>query len=202
MATLNFFDLHQHVEGGQRLAFILEESGREALSHTPRNMDHLANPTLWRWVRIMVARRVPASDVDDVVQTIALRAVKHADQYNADKGAVTTWLWWMIQEAVRRYHVLGRRHACLPLEYPMAQAREPGPDDAAMEREAAAMLREAVARLPRRSREAMELHLQGLNCTQIGRVLKMTKQGAVHRLDRAKGLLRVELTCPLRPSLS
>ena len=28
LGDLNFFDLHQHVEGGQRLAFILEESGR------------------------------------------------------------------------------------------------------------------------------------------------------------------------------
>ena len=168
----------------------------------PATLENLSRPGLWRWVRKMVLRGVSAQDANDVVQQIALRALKHAAQYDPAKGKITTWLRWMIIEAVRRYHVLGRRYPCLPLEYDPAQAREPRPENDAMEREAAALLREAVARLPRRSREAMELHLQGLNCTQIGRVLKMTKQGAVHRLDRAKGLLRVELTCPLRPSLS
>lgn len=161
-------------------------------------MALLSRPGLWRWVRKMVCRRVPSQDADDVVQTIALRAVTHAGQYDADKGKVTTWLRWMIIEATRHYHKQRGRNACEGLLCGLAQCREPRPDDAVMASESAGLVRSAVNRLPRRSREVMELHMRGMKCTEIGRRIGRTKQAAVHRLARAKGLLRVELTCPLR----
>lgn len=141
----------------------------------------------------MVCRKV-GDGADDVVQEVALRAVRHAGQYDATKGKITTWLRWMVVEAVRRHYQLAERLPCSTLgECAPAQDREAGPERVAIQRERARLVREAVSRLPRRSREAMKMHLEGLNCTQIGKALGRTKQAAVHRIERAKGLMRVEL---------
>lgn len=118
-----------------------------------------------------VAARAPRSqEREDVVQEVALRALKYAPRYDAAKGSVGTWLKRIARSTVSDLHKYERRSkrrlgegttvqlgeeagdyaSTIPLDY-----RETGPLDALVQKETSRRVRSCVNRLPADLRRAI-----------------------------------------------
>ncbi len=128
-------------------------------------------------------------DVDDAVQQTFMQAFVALGRFEG-ASSFSTWLTRIaLNEAMmrvrRRWSVVD---ACDPEN---AASGSPGPEREAAAREAIALVRRAVHRLPPRHREVFRLrHVEGLSTTQAAARLGITESAVKMTLHRARRLLR------------
>jgi RNA polymerase sigma factor (sigma-70 family) len=149
------------------------------------------------------AHRLPAHDVEDVVQSTWLRLLEKRNSIR-EPGAVGAWMNTAARrESLRALREAGRAVATDPAEL-VDQAVAPGTDAAPATREAEQALAAAIDALPRRQRRLMRMLLEepAPSYAQVARALGMpigsigpTRARAIERL-RSDGRLMSALEQP------
>lgn len=148
------------------------------------------------WLRAVVAARVgEAQAVDEVMQEVALAAVKQQAPLE-DPGKVAPWLYRLaVRQALLYRRKMGRRRK-LSRRYAEARPdRSDHHDDTPLRwllrRERGRMVREALDRLPQREREILLLKYgQNWKYQEIADHLGISFTAAQTRLHRARQHLR------------
>ncbi len=156
--------------------------------------DEAAIGTVVRLTRgrlLRAARRIAAADAEDCVQTAYLSLVHKRG------AALAAPVWpWLITAVVRtayRYRAQGARRAEIARQ--LARPRESrDPVQSAAEAEEASILRQAVARLPDKLRDALVLRdLEGLSTRETALLLGITEANVRVRVQRARTVLRTRM---------
>lgn len=100
-------------------------------------------PALHRYA----ARQVGAADADDVLQEALARAWRRRSTYDEARGAPLPWLIAIVRDRARRHRTRRREHLRLAEADRPVELRSPDHD-----------LERAIARLPQRQREAVDLY--------------------------------------------
>ena len=134
------------------------------------------------------------NDVDDVVQEVFLAAWKGLPRFRGQAGAGT----WLTRIAINKCRSLRRREMLrlrwLRRRQPDSAARAPAADQAAMDSERLAEIRQGVRRLPARYRELIVLRcLEDMPVDQIAEVLGLSRGNVEVRLHRARERLKKDL---------
>lgn len=129
----------------------------------------------------VAARLAPAADRDDVVQEALSRAWRRRSTYDADRGTAAAWLAAIVAGEARRAR--GRTRPSYELvDTPVEDTRR----DLDLER--------AVARLPARQREAVDLHyFAGLTVAETAAAMGCAEGTVKSTLSDARGRLRTLL---------
>jgi RNA polymerase sigma-70 factor (ECF subfamily) len=159
-----------------------------------------------RWLRTILAARLRDREaVDEVLQEVALAAVRQAAPIQ-DPSKVAPWLYRIAVRQVLLYRrKMGRRRK-LTERYvervPLAEHDEQSPDPLAwlLAEERRKLLRQALAKLPPRDVEILLLkYTEDWSYHQIAAHLGISHSAVETRLHRARGRLRSELAA-LEPS--
>ena len=155
-----------------------------------------------RWLRtVVVARLQEAQGVDEVLQEVALAAVR-ATSPLADPAKIAPWLYRLaVRQSLLYRRKCGRRRR---LAQRLAGQLSEGSDTAGTDRDPLGWLlaeerreqvRAALARLPPRDTEILLLkYTQNWNYRELAAHLGISHSAVEARLHRARGRLRDELT--------
>ena len=134
-------------------------------------------------LRALADRQVGPAAGADVVQEALLRAWRRRGTFDPDRGTPRAWLVGILLDRARRHRL--RRPRPLP-HLLAAEAAAPAPDRIDVER--------AVARLPRRQRQAVTLHyLADLSVAEVAAVLGIAESSVKTHLGAARAALRERL---------
>ena len=141
-------------------------------------------------LRFMVSNE---ADLEDLVQEILLKAWRYLPTFRSESN-VRTWLIRIaINKACQLYRRSKRKGLCEPLHEAIALPEESA-DQQLLRAEAAAALRCAVARLPRKYQDVLMLRdLDELGGEETAKRLHTTVQTVKTRLFRARLMLSTEL---------
>lgn len=132
----------------------------------------------------VAARLVPRADRDDVVQEALSRAWRKRSSYDASRGTPAAWLCAIVAGEARRARRTFGRSTAPALDAPTQVA--PNERDIDLER--------AVAALPRRQREAVDLYyFVGLSVAETAVVMDCAEGTVKSTLSDARNRLRAAL---------
>ncbi len=157
------------------------------------NDTRCAHRELEERLRPFVARRVPKSDVDDVLQDVFLRAQRALTDLR-DEERFGAWMYRVTRSAIAENHRQRSRHPILDADdaepaMPI-ECAEPTP----LETEVAAYLVPLISRLPSPYREALTLtELEGLTQQAAADALGLSLSGTKSRVQRGREKLRALL---------
>lgn len=138
-----------------------------------------------------VVRQAGASDADDLLQEVFVRALRGASGYRGD-ASVRTWLY-----AIARYVVLERRRERLFEGLSGLVAAGPGPESFAARAEEREELLAALEQLPDDQAIVLALHrVDGLSHDEIAERLRIRPAASRKRLERALAAVRRLLRRP------
>lgn len=139
-------------------------------------------------LRPFLARRVDASDVDDVLQDVFLRVQRGVSRLR-DGERFTSWLFQIARSAVAEHQRTRRRH---PLAVRTAEAvAEPAEDDREAARSLACCVSLFVDRLPPLYCEALKLvELEGLTLHDAAAKTGVSVTAIKSRVRRGRARLR------------
>jgi len=144
-------------------------------------------------LRPFVARRVPKSDVDDVLQDVFLRAQRALPDLR-DEERFGAWMYRVARSAIAESHRQRSRHPVLEAEEPEAPSATEGSAPSPLETEVADYLVPLISRLPSPYREALTLtELNGLTQQAAADALGISLSGAKSRVQRGREKLRALL---------
>lgn len=129
------------------------------------------------------------AEAEDVTQEALMRLWKIAPDWRQGEAQVSTWLWRVVANLATDR--LRKRHRVAPLE----EAGEPADEraSAAAQIQAGARraaLGEALADLPERQRQAVELrHIEGLGNPEIAAILEISVEAVESLVARGKRAL-------------
>jgi RNA polymerase sigma-70 factor (ECF subfamily) len=161
-----------------------------------------------RWLRmVLLARLGDSAAVDDVLQDVHLSAVEKGHLLR-DHSKLAPWLYRVAVASALQYRRRAGRHRNLIGRYaerfpPTAEeTREPDPLSWLIAAERRALVRQALACLPRREAEILLLkYTQDWTYRQIAEHLGLSTSAVEARLHRARQRMRRALTS-LEPSLT
>jgi RNA polymerase sigma-70 factor (ECF subfamily) len=152
-----------------------------------------------RWLRTLTfARLADADAVDEVMQEVALAAVRQAAPL-ADPAKTAPWLYRLtVRQTLLYRRKLGRRRKLHDRfgerVRPTEQDGQPDPLGWLLAEERRRMVRVALARLPRRDAEILLLkYTENWSYHEIARHLGASHSAVEARLHRARARLRGEL---------
>lgn len=129
-------------------------------------------------LRRYAARLVSPADADDVVQEALVRAWRRWSTYDDQRGAPLSWLLAIVADRARRHRVRDNR--------PIARAAAAvpaAPHDLDLER--------ALARLPERQRQAVDLYyFADLDVSTVAQVMSCAEGTVRATLHQARARLR------------
>lgn len=144
---------------------------------------------LERQLRPFVARRVPAVEVDDVLQDVFIRVQRGLPALR-DEARLVPWLYQVARSAVHESARQRARHPLTGDETDELAAVEPE-SSVASETGLAAFAAAAVARLPSPYKEALTLtDLQGMTQLAASQLLGISPSGMKSRVQRGREKLR------------
>ena len=150
-----------------------------------------AHSELEQKLRPFVARRVPSSDVDDVLQEVFLK-MQAALPTLRDEQRFAPWIYTIARNAIVENHRQRARQPSLNLE--RTERIEPPGDDTepnAIEQELASYITPYVAQLPSPYREALTLtELSGMTQKAAAEALGISVSGMKSRVQRGRDKLR------------
>lgn len=134
----------------------------------------------------VAARLAPHADRDDVVQEALARAWRKRSTYDASRGTAAAWLCAIVAgEAARTRLRLRARPTLQLVDQPVQDTRR----DLDLER--------AVSRLPKRMRQAVDLHyFAGLTVAETATVMGCAQGTVKSTLSDARARLRTALGEP------
>ena len=160
-----------------------------AAAHDPETLARDYGPLVFK-----AAYRIlgDAALAEDVQQDVFLRLIE------TRPDDVHSWPAFLSASATRSaIDVLRRQRRwwrLLPLWQMHAPAEAPSPEDCGLAHEQAQLLRNALARLPRREAQCFGLrYLQSLEITEIAQTLKMSANNVNVTLHRARRRLEAQL---------
>jgi RNA polymerase sigma-70 factor, ECF subfamily len=163
----------------------------ETLISGGRDMTERGTPAEFaRWVQphltVMTryaGRQVTPADRDDVVQEALIRAWQRWSTYDAARGSAAAWLLGIVADRCRRHR--SRRPAVL------VELVEQGEQGAARDLPVDVDLEQAITRLSRRQRQAVDLHyFVGLDVATIAEVMGCAPGTVKATLHQARARLR------------
>jgi RNA polymerase sigma-70 factor (ECF subfamily) len=133
---------------------------------------------------------VPRQEIEDVANEVFYKVFRSLHRYEPSH-ALSTWLYRITVNAALD-HKRSRRHDAKSDELsPTLADDRPTQDDTAEERERAALLREALERLPAHYRTPLVLtHVEGLPIEEVARALDLPEGTVKSRLFRARAQLK------------
>lgn len=142
-------------------------------------------------LRPFIAGRVPAADVDDVVQDVFLRVQRALSGLRDDQSFVP-WLYQVARSAIAESHrQRSRQPAPLPEDQLEIELPEEATGPTALEAELASYLVPLIARLPSPYREALTLvELEGMTQQAAADALGISLSGMKSRVQRGRAKLR------------
>jgi RNA polymerase sigma-70 factor, ECF subfamily len=149
-------------------------------------------PELWQDVsaklRPFVARRVPPTDVDDVLQDVFLRMQRGLGSLRDDER-FTSWLFQVARSSVAEHARAKARH---PVVEPDDELPAPvSDDDREVSRSLSGCVSLFVAQLPSPYREAVTLvELEGLTAREAADMVGISVSGMKSRVQRGRAQLR------------
>ena len=142
-------------------------------------------------LRALADRQVGPASGADVVQEALLRTWQQRGAFDPERGTVRAWLVAILLDRARRHRLrrhrswLDSRESPDPLVDPET-VQAPSADRIDVER--------AVARLPRRQRQAITLHyLADLSVAEVATVLGVSESSVKTHLGAARSALRTRL---------
>jgi RNA polymerase sigma-70 factor (ECF subfamily) len=152
--------------------------GAMAVQATPsRDFTSWVEPHL-AVLRRYAARRVAPVDADDVVQEALVRAWRRWSTYDDQRGAPLPWLLAIVADRARRHRARANRPGVAA-----GLAVPPAPHDLDLER--------ALARLPERQRQAVDLYyFADLDVATIAQVMGCAEGTVRATLHQARVRLR------------
>jgi RNA polymerase sigma-70 factor, ECF subfamily len=159
------------------------------------SVESLAASYLTRVHRFAVMVTPRGVDPEDIAQAALLKVIERADQFDANRGTLETWLWRIVVNvahdagrlAKRTDHLLERLAVYRPNP-------EPSADILALDRIRDRDLVAAVRALPRRHRMFIAFRYgAGLRSDEIAQLLGTTRMAVVKGTRRALDQLRAEL---------
>ena len=146
---------------------------------------------VWRYLERNVNNRATA---DELMQEVWFAVARDAVRYQPS-GSFCGWLFAIARHRMLDAQRLRRTHlrvvdgaAAEPVAEPAA---EPSPLDAALEREQARLLRQALSQLPPEQRDAFLLQIEGeLSVEQVAAITQSSFETTKSRLRYARGRLR------------
>jgi RNA polymerase sigma-70 factor (ECF subfamily) len=151
-----------------------------------------AHHELEQRLRPFVSRRVPPSDLDDVMQEVFLRIQRSLPSLR-DEERFIPWLYAVARSAIVESHrQRGRQPLLVPSGTPDAELeREQTAEPTPLEQELAGYLLSYVEKLPSPYREALTLtELEGLTQKAAADALGITLSGMKSRVQRGRERLR------------
>jgi RNA polymerase sigma-70 factor, ECF subfamily len=142
-------------------------------------------------LRPFVSRRVPPSDLDDVMQDVFLRIERALPSLRDDERFIP-WLYAVARSAISESHRQRSRHAATP----MSGSAEPeaacdASEPTALEQELAGYVLGYIAQLPSPYREALTLtEIEGLTQKSAASALGISLSGMKSRVQRGRERLR------------
>ncbi len=156
-----------------------------------------AHHELEQKLRPFVARRVPAADIEDVLQDVFLRVQQGLSRLR-DQERFVPWLYQVARSAVQENLRQRARH---PLASSADEPELPEGDDADFSDSGlATYAASAIGRLPSPYREALTLtELQGLTQEAAAKALGISVSGMKSRVQRGRERLRslIEECCAI-----
>ena len=157
------------------------------------NDTRCAHRELEERLRPFVARRVPRSDVDDVLQDVFLRMQRALPGLH-DEERFGAWMYRVARSAIAESHRQRARHPVLGAEEPEPPAVTEGSNPTPLETEVAEYLVPLISRVPSPYREALTLtELDGLTQQAAADALGISLSGAKSRVQRGREKLRALL---------
>lgn len=151
-------------------------------------------------LRPFVARRVPDSDVDDVVQDVFVRLQRGVSDLR-DDARFGPWIYQVARSAIAEHRRTRARHPLAEGEPPDIEAEaDPEDPESAAAASLAAYTASLVASLPEPYREALTLtELRGLTQREAAEMLGISLSGMKSRVQRGRDRLRqlVEACCEI-----
>lgn len=152
-----------------------------------------AHRELEQRLRPFVARRVPTSDVEDVLQDVFLRAQRALPELRDDER-FGPWMYRIARSAIAESHRQRSRHPIADADDAEPAVASEGTGPTALETEVAEYLVTLVERLPSPYRETLELaELEGLTQQATADALGISLSGAKSRIQRGREKLRALL---------
>lgn len=140
-----------------------------------------------------------AAEAQDVCQDTFVKAWEIAPRWRPGRARFSSWLYGVALNGCRDR--LRRRRPQAPVDTEAIGARSAGPERHAEQANAARAVREAVAALPERQREALVLfHFEGLTQAEAAQLLEISVPALESLLARARRSLRERLG-PLRQTM-
>jgi RNA polymerase sigma factor (sigma-70 family) len=134
-------------------------------------------------------------EAESVLQTVYLKVLMGKARYEG-KASFKTWLFAVIRRTAadeRRRHIL-RRLLLDRRQASSATAAIEGPDEAIHRAELQRLVREALARLPRRQREVLQLvFYHDLSLAEASQVMSVSLGSARTHYERGKKRLRRQM---------
>ena len=179
-----------------RLANSVTGAGSEALAIVPTTPTE-ALRLYGTWLRaVAVARLKTTQGADDVMQEVAAAAVKNWSTLHSQSNA-KPWLYRLtVRAALMHRRSLGRARKRIAQASEVAvmrsdASRPPDPLEVLLSSERAAMLRQAMARLPSRDTEMLMMkHVDDCSYKEIAARMGVTPAVVEMRLFRARQKLR------------
>ena len=138
-----------------------------------------------------LARRMlhDSDEAEDVVQDTFVRLWQHGHRWDPARAKLSTWLYQVTLNLCRDRLRRRRRHDHDAVEWLADEA--PGPGESRMLDERASALRQAIAQLPDRQREALLLcHFEGLGNIEAAECMQVSVRAMESLLGRARRTLR------------
>ena len=146
-------------------------------------------------LRPFIARRVPASDIEDVVQDVLVRMHRSVNDLR-DDDRFAAWVFQIARNAIAEHGRTRARHplpaTADPPEPAAADAGDPADaDDRAATTALAGCVTLFVAALPSPYREAVTLvELEGLTCARAAEMVGVSTTAMKSRVQRGRARLR------------
>jgi len=136
----------------------------------------------------VAARLAPDADRDDVVQDALARAWRERGAFDPGRGSPAAWLCAIVASQARRTSRTAWRRRSSPVSVVPERAAPSTDVDAALDVE------RALGRLPRRQREAVDLHyFAGLSVAETATVMGCSAGTVKSTLSDARAALRRHL---------
>jgi RNA polymerase sigma-70 factor (ECF subfamily) len=143
-------------------------------------------------LRPFVSRRVPPSDLDDVMQDVFLRIERSLPSLR-DEERFIPWLYAVARSAIVESHKQRSRHDAIDITVVGEPEAEPcdGTEPTALEQELAGYLLGYIAQLPSPYREALTLtEIEGMTQSSAADALGISLSGMKSRVQRGRERLR------------
>jgi RNA polymerase sigma-70 factor (ECF subfamily) len=169
---------------------------------TPEQVARDHGPRVYTLARRMLGND---SDAEDITQDVLLQVLRKLDSFRGE-SAFPTWLHRVVVNAVLAFRRRRATHPELPLDHAKEEFHPDGshvgpvrrwmapPEEQALDREAHAVIEDAIRQLPEVYRDVYVLaDVEGMPNAEIAEVLELSVPAVKSRLHRARLLMREAL---------